>query len=170
MVELNPVREPTSIPRDSRAYMIISLSAAMGIFFFIQDWYLGVIISGQTIDIILVGLTLGVPLVLGYTGYSFWEGTIPGILPLLGLRLGNWFHLPFTNVTLRNLVNSFVINTTMSLPVVVIMYSIGVGLRDRDILSERVRPLAIRLAATVLLLIVVLGARHMGYLKVAEMY
>lgn len=169
MSELNPVHEPTSSPRDRRAYPLIAISAATGIFFFIYYRFLELTLSSQIITSVIVGLTLGVPLVLGYTGYPFWEGTIPGILPLLGVRLGTWIELPITYITLRNLVNSVVINTSQVLPVVAIVYIVGVGLRDRDALSERARPLAIRLAGTVLLLIAVFVAHSMGSLRVGAL-
>lgn len=81
MAELNPVRDPESSPRDRRAYPIIAISAATGVFFFVYYEFIPVTWSGQTLLILLTSVTLGVPLVLGYTGYSFWEGTIPGILP-----------------------------------------------------------------------------------------
>lgn len=170
MAELNSVRDPVSSPRDRRAYPLIAISAATGVFFLLYHEVFHFTLSQTSILLILAGLSFGVPAVLGYTRYSFWKGTIPGILPWVGYRLGNWLNIPVTEVTLLNLVNAFIIDSTTALPVVAIMYIIGVGLRDRDALSERARPLAIRLAATILLLIAVEVALHMGYLTVAELH
>lgn len=66
--------------------------------------------------------------------------------------------------------NSLVISTAQALPVVAIVYIVGVGLRDREALSDRARPLAIRLTATLLFLIAIFVAGGMGYLQVGELH
>lgn len=169
-MQQNSIYEPESSSRDRRVYPLIAISAATGVFFFIYYQFLHFTLSSQTIYIILASVTFGVPIVLGYTGYSFWEGTIPGILPWLGMTLAPWFELPITHLTIRNVVNSFVISTGQALPAVAILYIIGVGLRDRDALSDRARPLAIRLAVTVLFVIAVFVAGSMGYLTVRALH
>lgn len=170
MLEQNSLYEPESSSRDRRVYPLIVISAGTGVFFFIYYEFIDFTLSNQSILVVLAGLTFGVPLLMGYTGYSFWAGTITGILPWLGIQLGPWLELPLTPVTVRNLVNSFVIDASMSLPVVAILYIVGVGLRDRDALSDRARPLAIRFAVTVLFVIAVFLAGSMGYLTVRELH
>jgi hypothetical protein len=151
--------------RNPRTYLLIGLSVVTGAFFFIQ-WQLNYTPPEGLAICALVSLVLGVPAVMGYTGYSFIESAVVGMLPWLGLRVGGWVQPPVTIFTIENMVKAFVLSAGTVLPVVALSFGFGLALRDRDALKNQARPLAFRVAATVLLLAVVVVATEMGFLEV----
>lgn len=102
---------------------------------------------------------------MGYTGYSFPESTVVGVLPWLGTQVGTWLDPPVGLVSIENMANAFLIGAGVAFPVVAIPFVVGVGLRDRDALSRRRRGLAVRLGTAVLIAIVVFTAAQLGYLS-----
>jgi hypothetical protein len=156
-----------SNPRNSSTYPLIVLSVLAGGFLFIHRQFNYTLPEAPAL-VVLVGLVLGVPAVMGYTGYSFVESTVTGMLPWLGLRVGVWVDPPFTLYTIENMVESFILSAGTVLPVVAVSFIIGIGLRDRDALRSQARPLAIRLAASFLLALVLVAATEMGFLSVDQ--
>lgn len=143
---------------------LVALSVATGVFFFVQ-YELDYTPPGVPSMVLVAGLTLGVPLVMGYTDYSFRESTLVGLLPWLGVQVGTWSNPPIESIDVQNMANALVIFGGMALPVVAVAYVPGVGLRDRDGLADRERELAVRLAAAVLVAVAVLAATHVGVLS-----
>lgn len=156
-----------SNPRNRSTYLLIALSVLTGGFLFIH-WQLNYTLPEGPFLVVLVSLTLGVPAVMGYTGYSFSESTVTGMLPWLGLRVGGWIDPPVTLFTIENVVKMFILSAGTILPVVAVSFAFGIGLRDRDALRNQARPLAIRLVGTVLLALVVVAATEMGFLGVDQ--
>lgn len=157
-----------SNPRNSSTYLLIALSVLAGGFLFIH-WQFNYTLPEGPALVVLVSLILGVPAVMGYTGYSFIESTVTGMFPWLGLRVGVWVDPPFTLHSIENMVESFILSAGTVLPVVAVSFIVGIGLRDRDALRSQARPLAIRLAASFLLTLVVVAATEMGFLNVDQL-
>lgn len=164
MASEDPPRATEPATRDRRVYPLVALSVATGVFFFVQYEIDYTPPKGPAV-LVLVGLTLGVPLVMGYTDCSFLESTATGLLPWLGVQVGSWSNPPIEAIDVQNMSNALVISAGMALPVVAVASVVGVGLRERDTLSDRERELAVRLAATVLIAVAVLAATHAGVLS-----
>lgn len=165
MPSQNSTRKSDSPHRSPRVYPLIVLSAATGAFFFIQ-YELKYTPPEVPSVILALALTLGAPLLMAYTRYSFLESVVVGMLPILGIRVGGWWNPPVSLLDLRNMLNATVLDVGLLLPVVTISYIVGVGLRGRDELSDRARPLAIRLGIAVLVFIIAYSLFQMNYLDV----
>jgi hypothetical protein len=145
-----------------RIYSLIALSTAVGVFFFIQYQFNYTPPAAPGI-IALIGLTLGAPLIMGYSGFLFSQSTVVGMLPWLGLKVGSWFEIPLQLMHVENMANALVLRLGMVLPIVSFAYTIGVLLSDRQSPYEQMRPLAVRIAAAVLVSLVILALHTQGH-------
>lgn len=136
--------------RDAYIYMLAGVSVATGGYLAVHR-FLFVLPDQPTIGVLIL-LTIGVPLVMGYSGWSFLAGTGVGSLPIIGLWAGGFFW-ELTRQGIENLVTAALLGTAIALPVTGVFYLLGVAFRRDGTIRTRARPLALRMAAAITLAI-----------------
>jgi len=150
--------------KDPRTLLLILFTLLVGSTFFIQ-YQLEYTPPEMAGIILLVGLTLCVPAIMSYTGYSLMESVVIGMVPWLGAQVGGWFDLPISLVNIENILNVFILSAGLALPVVTASYIVGIGLRDREVVLNQSRALGVRLVIAMLVALAVYGAANMGYIS-----
>lgn len=149
---------------DGPSYLVAGLSAATGTVLATHRLLLDVQLLGALLPL-AVALVIAGPLIMGYTGHTYLAGVLTGVMPSAGAYVSVLTWPPFDARRIETMLTSALIGTGLALPLVAVLFIVGVGLRRDGSLADQKRDLIVRLFAALLVSGLILAAHDMGILQ-----
>jgi len=111
---------------------------------------------------VVIILTLSVPIIVGYNDGSFIIGVLVGILPSAGAQVSIFARYPLSMRIIESITAAALTGTALVLPLVSVLFVVGVGLRRNGTLTDQIRGYVLRIITAIILTVFILWILDIG--------